>query len=110
MRILTKVNGETPTPETNTTLSSSIETREDSNTVGAERTVAETITLIESDIAYNQSKLTELQTYNALEGQDATESIEKLNEAIYKQQQWLITLNSLDANLPVPEGTQFFKY
>lgn len=109
MRTKTYTNGETPTPETITNLTSSTDLRTDSNTTGEAQLVSQIKAQMEADRLYNQNKLAELQAYNNVEGQEAsTESIQGFERLIYKQEKWLETLEALDQNAPIPEGTIFY--
>ena len=110
MRTITKENGETPTPETINTLNTSTDLRTDSSVVGTEKTVAEYIVVIQSDIDYNTAKRDELMAADNSELIDNSKSISDLNKMIFKQEKWIEQLNTLDASLPIPVETHFFKY
>ena len=108
MRTKTYTNGETPTPETITSLTSSTDLRTDSNTTGEQELVSQIKAQMEADRLYNQNKLAELQAYNNVEGQNASQGIEDFEKIIFKQTKWLETLEALDQTAPIPEGTIFY--
>ena len=108
MRTKTYTNGETPTPETVNSLTSTTDLRTDTNTTGEQELVSQIKAQMEADKLYNENKLAELQAYNNVEGQDASKGIEEFEKLIYKQSKWLETLEALDPNAPIPEETIFY--
>ena len=108
MRTKQFINGETPTPETESSITSNISERSDSQTTGGRKLVSEIVALVESDITYNQLKLSELQSYDANDNKDASAGIERFTQIIAKHQRWLTTLQGLNQNEPIPTETHFY--